>query len=30
MDLLEVWQWALIGVAVVLIVAFIVMKTKKK
>jgi hypothetical protein len=30
MDLLEVWQWALIGVAVVLIAAFIVMKTKKK
>lgn len=27
---LEIWQWALIGVAVVLIVALIVMKTKKK
>lgn len=27
---LEIWQWALVGVAVVLIVALVVMKTKKK
>jgi hypothetical protein len=30
MDLLTPLQWALLGVAVVLIVVFIVMKTKKK
>ena len=27
---LEIWQWGLLGVAVLLIVAFVVMKTKKK
>jgi uncharacterized membrane-anchored protein YhcB (DUF1043 family) len=27
---LEIWQWALIGVAVALLVGLIVMKTKKK
>lgn len=27
---LEIWQWGLLGVAVVLIVVFVVMKTKKK
>ena len=27
---LEIWQWALLGVAVLLIVGLIVMKTKKK
>ena len=27
---LEIWQWALIGVAVLLIVGLVVMKTKKK
>jgi hypothetical protein len=27
---LELWQWALIGVAVILLVALIVMKSKKK
>jgi LPXTG-motif cell wall-anchored protein len=27
---LEIWQWALIGVAVLLLVGLIVMKTKKK
>lgn len=27
---LEIWQWALLGVAVALIVGLIVMKTKKK
>jgi hypothetical protein len=27
---LEIWQWALLGVAILLIVAFVVMKTKKK
>jgi hypothetical protein len=27
---LEIWQWGLLGVAVLLIVVFVVMKTKKK
>jgi hypothetical protein len=27
---LEIWQWALLGVAIALIVGLIVMKTKKK
>ncbi|HEU5056398.1 MAG TPA: LPXTG cell wall anchor domain-containing protein [Kofleriaceae bacterium] len=27
---LEIWQWALLGVAILLIVGLIVMKTKKK
>jgi hypothetical protein len=27
---LEIWQWALLGVAILLIVGHIVMKTKKK
>jgi len=27
---LEIWQWGLLGVAILLIVVFVVMKTKKK
>ncbi len=27
---LEIWQWALLGVAIALIVGLVVMKTKKK
>ena len=27
---LEIWQWALLGVAILLIVGLVVMKTKKK